>query len=116
MSALDPLADASRASREVREVPAAELDGSAAISRLSQLLDHPVGDCEDARRNFKAERFGGLEVDDEFEFGRLHHRQVGGFDAFEDAAQIEALKMVSFRSKRVVTHQSASGGKKASII
>ena len=40
-------------------------------------FDHFVGDEEHARRNGEAERFSGREVDDELEFGRLQHRQVG---------------------------------------
>ena len=38
----------------------------------------------------EAKRLGGLEVDDELEFGRLHHRQVGRLGALEDAAGIDA--------------------------
>jgi hypothetical protein len=33
-----------------------------------------------------AERARRLQVDDELEFGRVHHRQVGGLRALEDAA------------------------------
>src|ERR1700730_1708748 len=38
------------------------------------LLDHLVGQREQRRRHFEAERLGGLEIDHEFEFGGLHHR------------------------------------------
>ena len=36
------------------------------------------------------QRLGGLEVDDEIEFGRLHDRQIGGFSALKDAAGVDA--------------------------
>ena len=36
----------------------------------------------------EAERFGGLEIDDQLELGRLLHRQVGGLLALEDAIDI----------------------------
>ena len=38
----------------------------------------------------EAERPGGLEVDDQLEFGRLHNRKVGGLCALEDATGIDA--------------------------
>jgi hypothetical protein len=38
------------------------------------LFDHLVGQREQRRRNFKPERFGGLQIDDELELGRLHYR------------------------------------------
>ena len=58
-------------------------------------------------RNSEAERFGGREVDDELEFGRLHHRQVGGLGALEDAAGIDADLTKHFREVGSVAHQSA---------
>ena len=36
----------------------------------------------------EAERLGGLEVDDQFEFGRRLHRQVGRLLALEDAVDV----------------------------
>jgi hypothetical protein len=38
------------------------------------LLDHLVGDREQRRRHGKAEHTGALDVDDQFEFGRLRDR------------------------------------------
>jgi hypothetical protein len=52
------------------------------------LFDYLVGEQLHLAGNGQAERLGGLEVDDEFEIGGLHHRQVGGLRAFEDAAAI----------------------------
>jgi hypothetical protein len=41
------------------------------MQQVAPLLDHLVGGCEQRRRHGKAERLGGLEIDDEIEFGRL---------------------------------------------
>jgi hypothetical protein len=57
---------------------------------LDQLLDHRVGAREERRRHGEAERPGGLQVDDDIEFGRLQHRQVGGLGALEDSTGVGA--------------------------
>src|SRR6516162_3319621 len=53
----------------------------------------------------KAERLGGLEVDDELEFGRQHHRQVGRLLALEDSAGILTNLTVRPRDARAITNQ-----------
>ena len=50
------------------------------------------------RRDFEAERLRGLEVDDQFELGRLHDRQIGGLFAFENTAGIDASLAICIRS------------------
>src|SRR5216684_1691206 len=46
-------------------------------------LDHLVGARKHSRRNLKAERLGGLEIDDQFELCRLLDRQVAWLFALE---------------------------------
>jgi hypothetical protein len=40
------------------------------------LFDHLIGAGEHSLRNNKAERFGGLEVDDQLDFRNLDNRQI----------------------------------------
>jgi hypothetical protein len=47
-----------------------------------------VGAREQRRRNVETERFGCLQVDYEFVFGRRLHRQVGRLLALEDAVDV----------------------------
>jgi hypothetical protein len=49
------------------------------LPEVSNSLFHDlVGQCEEFIWNVKAERLGGLEVDDEIKFGRLLDRQLAG--------------------------------------
>ena len=58
-------------------------------SRLNRhngnLFDHLVGDGLYRERYRKAERLGGLEVDDHLELGRKLHREIAWFLAAQDA-------------------------------
>ena len=55
---------------------------------LSRLVNDLVGTGEDRRRDGKAERSRGIEIDDQPEFtGRLD-RQIGGMRALEDLIDV----------------------------
>ena len=51
-------------------------------------FDHLVGARDKRHRRGEAEHFGGLEVDDKLEFGRLLHRKVGRMLALEDTIDV----------------------------
>jgi hypothetical protein len=42
-------------------------------------FDHLVGAGEQGERDFKAERFCGLEIEDQFELGRPYDGWLAGF-------------------------------------
>src|ERR1700686_1287876 len=59
------------------------------------------------RRYLDAERFGGLQVENELEPCRLLHRQVGGLGTLEDVAGIDADLTKTIREVGSVAHQPA---------
>src|SRR6516165_10821956 len=70
-------------------------------------LDHLVGQLLDVQRDVEAERPGRLQVDDELEFRRLQHRQIGWLGALEDLTGVGADLTIHARTIGVVAHQPA---------
>jgi hypothetical protein len=72
-----------------REPPLGAMNG---LMRCSKNLsfDYPISDGEQARRDGEPERPGGLEVDDQLDFGGLLDWQVGRFFPFEYTADVAA--------------------------
>src|SRR5215467_14173057 len=71
-------------------------------------FDHLIGNRQQGRRQVQAECFGGLQVDDELEFSRLHNRKVGWLFALEDSAGILTNLTVRPRDVGAITSQPTS--------
>ena len=56
----------------------------------------------------QAERFGGSEVDDQLELGRLHDRQVRRLRALEYEARLDAELTPCVRQAGSIAHQPAA--------
>jgi hypothetical protein len=54
---------------------------------------------------FEPERFGGLEVDHQLEFGGLQNRQIGRLFALENAPSrhFDRVEQIMLQAERVVT-------------
>ena len=76
-------------------------------------FDHLVGAGEQRRWHFEAERLRGFEIDDEFELGGLHHRQIGRCGAFEDSPDIKTGLAIRIRNAGSIADQTTCDGKLA---
>src|SRR5262249_48893822 len=74
-----------------------------------RLFNYLVGGNEHLVRDRDAERLGGLEVDDQREFGWLHDRQIGRLLALEDAAAVDAHQACRVCKIASVAYQAACG-------
>ena len=66
-------------------------------------------------RHGQAERFGGLEVDDQIKFCDLLHREVGWFLAFQDAVDVGGGKPIQRGLINPEGDQSAFGDETAEV-
>jgi hypothetical protein len=86
MTAADPTADIAATSPHVAFVPITDMGSTASEVRGVPLFDHLVGARKQSRRHVKAERLGGLQIEDELELGCPHHWKAAGCLPLEDAA------------------------------
>src|SRR5215470_14074916 len=69
-------------------------------------LDHLVGEGEQFIRHREAECLRGFEIDDELDFGRLQHRQIGGLCTLENPSYIIASLQKCVAKICTIAHQS----------
>src|SRR5947209_12642577 len=73
-------------------------------------LNHLINRSEKTGRHSNAEGFGGLEVDDELEFRRLHYGHVSGPFSFEDTTGIDTDLAISILNACPIAHQTTFDG------
>ena len=73
-------------------------------------FEHLVGSNKQLIGHSEAEHPGGRGVDDQFEFRRLHYRQIRRLRTLEDAAGTDADLTLRIRQAGSVAHQPASFG------
>ena len=86
------------------------------MRRSKYLLDQFVSAHPQGHGEFKAERRGGLQVDDQLDFSNLLDRQVGGLLALEDTAGVDASRMERIRNAASVAYQAASRDELAKMV
>jgi hypothetical protein len=84
--------------------------------REARSFDHLVGEREHIGRNFEAERLCGIEVDDKFELGGLHHRQVRWLFTPDNLARVDADLTICIDKAGAIADQAASDGKSATKV
>src|ERR1700674_953215 len=77
-------------------------DSCTAAKRI--LFDHLVGAGQQRGRNFEAKRLSRLGINNQFEFGRLHDRKIGGLLAHEDSTGIYTRLAIVIRKIGAITN------------
>jgi hypothetical protein len=75
------------------------------VGKPRLLFDHLVGDGEHARRNVEAKRLGGLDIDNEFKFGRKLERQVRRFCTLKNSSDVHPGVSPSVQLAGTIAHQ-----------
>jgi len=81
-----------------------------ASQQKAPLFDHLVGAELDRRRQLDADRLGGLEVDDQLEFGGLLNWKIGRFRTVEYFDHVKSELTINGRGIYSIGNQSAGLG------
>src|SRR5262249_16873832 len=78
-----------------------------AVQQLGSLLDHLVGTGDERLRKGESERFRGLEIYHQLEFGRLLDRKIGRVSNFEYFIDVTRSAAEKIREILPIRHQKA---------
>src|SRR5207244_11256742 len=73
---------------------------------LEGSFDNLVGAGDERRRNGYADDGGGLEIDDQLEFGCQLHRQIGGLGALKNPIDVARRTLEQNADIRAVDHEA----------
>ena len=73
-------------------------------------FDHLVGDGKERCRSGEAERAGGFDIDDELKLRGLHHGQIRGLRALENATSISTDLTPSLANVASIAQEPARFG------
>jgi hypothetical protein len=79
-------------------------------------LNYPVGQREQSIWDVEAKRLGGLEINDQLDFGGLHDRKVGGLLTLENPADIDAYLAIPIGKIGAIAHQATGRGEFPKLI
>jgi hypothetical protein len=78
-----------------------------ALQQTASLFDHLVGAGEEYARHGQTERFGGFEIDDQFEYSWLLNWEVCRLGALQDFVDVHGSLAIQVGISRGVRHQPA---------
>ena len=93
-----------------------ELDArESRAGRSTRSFDDSVGAAQKRGREGYAKRVGGLQINEQLDFGDALHRQIGRLLRLEDSAGIDASLAVRLPEIAAIAHQPAGDRKVAGL-
>src|SRR5438128_9673344 len=80
------------------------------------LFDHLVGAAEQRDREREPQGLGGFEIDNQFDFRGLLHREVAWLLAFENSTDVNAHLSIGVYKTGSVAHQAADRGEVSPLV
>ena len=89
---------------------------ASSLAAASHSFDYLVGSGEDGLRDCETQYLRGFQIDDQLEFGRLDHTQIGGLFSAEYPTDVGAYPTVHSRKAWAVADQPARVSELLSLV